>query len=203
MCSQVRVELYDVRRTKFIQAHTSALACIALSQDGKMLATASERGTLVRIHSTTEGTKLQVRHPSHEIHSQYADIEGCHIRCWAILRLLLSRGSLCSQPMKSTVHACMLLLHLNSSLWAIISQELRRGADPACIYSIAFSKGDRPHWLALSSDKGTVHVFSLDQRQPSPEAGAAATNDAGSLRNPVSPFSFVSVSSLSDPLGLQ
>ena len=57
---QVRVELYDVRRTKFIQAHTSALACIALSQDGKMLATASERGTLVRVHSTFDGTKLQV-----------------------------------------------------------------------------------------------------------------------------------------------
>ncbi len=75
MCSQVRVELYDVRRTKFIQAHTSALACIALSQDGKMLATASERGTLVRIHSTTEGTKLQVAHPSYEMHSQHADLE--------------------------------------------------------------------------------------------------------------------------------
>lgn len=56
----MRVELYDVRRTKFIQAHTSALACIALSQDGKMLATASERGTLVRVHSTFDGTKLQV-----------------------------------------------------------------------------------------------------------------------------------------------
>ena len=57
---QGRVELYDVRRSKFIQAHTSALACIALSQDGKMLATASERGTLVRVHSTFDGTKLQV-----------------------------------------------------------------------------------------------------------------------------------------------
>lgn len=57
---QVRVELYDVRRTKFIQAHTSALACIALSQDGKMLVTASERGTLVRVHSTFDGTRLQV-----------------------------------------------------------------------------------------------------------------------------------------------
>ncbi len=57
---QVRVELYDVRRTKFIPAHTSALACIALSQDGKMLATASERGTLVRVHSTFDGTRLQV-----------------------------------------------------------------------------------------------------------------------------------------------
>ena len=57
---QVRVELYDVRRTKFIQAHTSALACIALSQDGRLLATASERGTLVRVHSTHDGSKLQV-----------------------------------------------------------------------------------------------------------------------------------------------
>ena len=54
------MELYDVRRTKFIPAHTSALACIALSQDGKMLATASERGTLVRVHSTFDGTRLQV-----------------------------------------------------------------------------------------------------------------------------------------------
>ena len=67
VCMQVRVELYDVRRTKFIQAHTSALACIALSQDGKMLATASERGTLVRIHSTTDGSKLQVVHPFSQV----------------------------------------------------------------------------------------------------------------------------------------
>lgn len=87
------------------------------------------------------------------------------------------------------MRACKLLMHGLTLPW----QELRRGADPACIYSIAFSKGERPHWLALSSDKGTVHVFSLDQRQPSPEAGTAGSSDAGSLRNPVSSFSFVSV----------
>jgi hypothetical protein len=75
------------------------------------------------------------------------------------------------------------------------------------VFSLAFSRGERPHWLALSSDKGTVHVFSLDQRQPSPGAEAAAVAAAASsggaggappeppaaLRNPVSPFSFVSV----------
>ena len=63
---QVRVELYDVRRTKFIQAHSSPLVCMALSLDGKLLATASERGTLVRIHSTADASKLQVggRHSS-------------------------------------------------------------------------------------------------------------------------------------------
>jgi len=50
-----------VRRTRFIQAHAAALAALTLSQDGRLLATASERGTLVRIHSTADGSKLQAR----------------------------------------------------------------------------------------------------------------------------------------------
>lgn len=37
--------------------------------------------------------------------------------------------------------------------------QVRRGADRADIYSLAFSANS--HWLAVSSDKGTVHVFSL------------------------------------------
>ena len=49
-----------MRRTKFVQAHSSGLAALALSLDGKLLATASQRGTLVRIHSTADSTKLQV-----------------------------------------------------------------------------------------------------------------------------------------------
>ena len=54
------MELYDVRRTKFIQAHSSGLACLALALNGKLLATASDRGTLVRIYATADGSKLQV-----------------------------------------------------------------------------------------------------------------------------------------------
>ena len=52
-----------MRRTRFIQAHAAALACLTLSQDGRLLATASERGTLVRIHSTADGSRLQARPP--------------------------------------------------------------------------------------------------------------------------------------------
>lgn len=37
----MRVELYDTRRTKFIAAHNSAVQCITLSSNGKLLATAS------------------------------------------------------------------------------------------------------------------------------------------------------------------
>ncbi len=59
--AQVRMELYDVRRTKFIQAHSSGLAALSLSLNGRLLATASDRGTLLRIYSTADGSKLQVK----------------------------------------------------------------------------------------------------------------------------------------------
>lgn len=73
-------------------------------------------------------------------------------------------------------------------------QELRRGADPARIFSIAFARGDAPEWLAMSSDKGTVHVFKL---ATSAEAKAAAARQLaapeGGHANPVSSLKFVSV----------
>lgn len=40
---------------------------------------------------------------------------------------------------------------------------MRRGADRADIYSLAFSTNMQ--WLAVSSDKGTVHVFHLKVNQ--------------------------------------
>uniref|UniRef100_A0A061RD06 Wd repeat domain phosphoinositide-interacting protein 3-like n=1 Tax=Tetraselmis sp. GSL018 TaxID=582737 RepID=A0A061RD06_9CHLO len=56
---QVRVELYDVRRTKFITAHKNPLSQLALSLDGKVVATASEKGTLIRLFNTSDATQLQ------------------------------------------------------------------------------------------------------------------------------------------------
>ena len=55
---QVRVELYDVGATKFISAHDGDLAMLALSLDGHRLATASEKGTLVRVYDTAAATLL-------------------------------------------------------------------------------------------------------------------------------------------------
>ncbi|RDX86125.1 Autophagy-related protein 18a, partial [Mucuna pruriens] len=93
---QVRVEHYASKKTKFITAHDSRIACFALTHDGRLLATASSKGTLVRLFNTLDGSLLQ---------------------------------------------------------------EVRRGADRAEIYSLAFSP--TAQWLAVSSDKGTVHVFNL------------------------------------------
>jgi len=93
----LRVELYDIKRMNLIQGHDSSLGGFALSFDGKLLATASEKGTLIRIWDTVSGEKLQ---------------------------------------------------------------ELRRGADQADIQSLCFSP-KTSKWLAVASDKGTVHIFKI------------------------------------------
>ena len=49
---QVRVELYGARKNVLIDAHENPLAALALSVDGSLLATASERGTLIRLFET-------------------------------------------------------------------------------------------------------------------------------------------------------
>ena len=40
--------------TKFISAHDSELACLQLTLDGSMLATASEKGTLIRVYDAAK-----------------------------------------------------------------------------------------------------------------------------------------------------
>mmetsp|Transcript_27811 Transcript_27811/g.50581 ORF Transcript_27811/g.50581 Transcript_27811/m.50581 type:complete len:285 (+) Transcript_27811:59-913(+) len=92
----VRVELYDLRKSHIVPAHESDLAAIALNQQGTRLATASEKGTLVRLFDTHTGELLR---------------------------------------------------------------ELRRGTERATINCVVFSKSTEH--LACSSDKGTVHIFSL------------------------------------------
>lgn len=56
---QVRVEHYASKKTKFIMAHDSRIACFTLTQDGHLLATASSKGTLLRVFNTVDGTLLQ------------------------------------------------------------------------------------------------------------------------------------------------
>ncbi|KAL5733056.1 hypothetical protein ACOSP7_032394 [Xanthoceras sorbifolium] len=96
---QVRIEHFGLNIIKFINAHDSHIACLTLTLDGLLLATASTKGTLIRIFNTLDGTRLQ---------------------------------------------------------------EVRRGLDSADIYSIALSPNVQ--WLAVSSDRGTVHIFGLRVR---------------------------------------
>jgi len=54
----VKVELFDITRTTIVPAHESSLGYLATNLDGTRLATASERGTLVRVWDTKSGQRL-------------------------------------------------------------------------------------------------------------------------------------------------
>lgn len=55
----VRVNVYEKNKSIKIPAHQAALSALCLNYPGKLLATASEKGTLVRIFSTDTGHALQ------------------------------------------------------------------------------------------------------------------------------------------------
>jgi WD repeat-containing protein 45 len=133
----------DRRDFRLINAHNTQVTALALSLNGSRLATASEKGTLIRVFETSNGTKLQ---------------------------------------------------------------ELRRGSDPADVYHLAFDR--KSMWLAVTSDKNTVHVFAIreknaesDQRpvrrigskgSSAPAAGHAGS-DAVVVSNPGSWFTIAQV----------
>lgn len=105
-------------KTTIIAAHESVVSCMATDMNGLMLATASEKGTILRVWDTSRdgaGEKLQ---------------------------------------------------------------EMRRGADRAEIHSMSFNCNGE--FLVVSSDKGTVHIFSI---RPSPdgpnEAGPSSMRSVG------------------------
>lgn len=79
----VHVELYDLKTTQIINAHTSELSQIALNRDGTRLATTSEKGTLIRIFDTATGYRLkELRRGADraEIYSLAFNAEVC--QCW-------------------------------------------------------------------------------------------------------------------------
>ena len=63
------VDLAKTDRTPVeIIAHESAVTCLALNIQGTRLATAGERGTLIRIFDTNDGTKLaELRRGTHHV----------------------------------------------------------------------------------------------------------------------------------------
>ncbi|KAG0164058.1 autophagy protein [Apophysomyces sp. BC1034] len=55
------VEIFDacsLRLADIVQAHKSPLSCITMNSEGTLLATASEKGTVIRVFSIPDGNKI-------------------------------------------------------------------------------------------------------------------------------------------------
>jgi hypothetical protein len=55
----IRVELYDINKAMLIKAHDAELAQFSLNVDGSRIASASEKGTLIRIWDCFTGDPLR------------------------------------------------------------------------------------------------------------------------------------------------
>lgn len=80
----VRVRDLDTQQEIVIRAHENMIACMSLNISGSLLATCSERGTLIRIYSTKDGQLLQeLRRGTEkaEIYSLAFDPTGKFIAC--------------------------------------------------------------------------------------------------------------------------
>lgn len=55
----VRVNSYEKNKSIQVKAHETALSALCLNYCGTLLATASEKGTLIRLFSTDSGQPLQ------------------------------------------------------------------------------------------------------------------------------------------------
>ncbi|TLS21953.1 uncharacterized protein PpBr36_09494 [Pyricularia pennisetigena] len=93
---QVQLVNFATDTVRIIPAHSSTLAAIRFSPDGRLVATASEKGTLIRVFSTATGGRVI---------------------------------------------------------------ELRRGLDPAKVFSLRFNPAGT--MLACTSDKGTLHLYDI------------------------------------------
>ncbi|XP_065579410.1 WD repeat domain phosphoinositide-interacting protein 3-like isoform X2 [Artemia franciscana] len=108
-----RIQIVDLAHTDHmpleISAHEGPLSSIALNLQGTKLATASEKGTLIRIFDTSSGNMLN---------------------------------------------------------------ELRRGSNPANIFCLNFNRDSS--LLCVSSDHGTIHVFSVDDESKNKQSSLAS-----------------------------
>ena len=69
------------------------------------------------------------------------------------------------------------LIRIWDSVRRVMLVELRRGSDQATLYCINFSLRDE--WLCCSSDKGTVHVFALQDYKLNKRSALAAIGIPG------------------------
>ncbi|CAI5714280.1 unnamed protein product [Hyaloperonospora brassicae] len=134
----VRIELYDLRKTTLITAHEAELSQICTNLDGTRLATASDKGTLIRIFDTQSGQIMQELRRG-------ADRAEIYSICFSPIAPLLA----CSSD-KGTVHVFSLTAEGSGQSFA--SDPTTMGSVPSQSVPSHFSAGSTPR---SGEDDGT------------------------------------------------
>ncbi|KAF5739866.1 autophagy-related protein 18a-like [Tripterygium wilfordii] len=184
---QLRIEDYRSKRTKFVMAHDSRIACLTLTQDGRLLATASNKGTLIRVFNALDGSLLQeVRRGSEraEIYSlafsstaqwlaASSEKGTVHVFCLKAVSGLLGNDGSCAgaeqsrsdQPSKLSLSLLKgILPRYFSSEWSVAQFRLNEGLQ----YLVAF--GLQKNTLMIIGMDGSFHRCQFD-----PVAGGEMT----------------------------
>lgn len=78
-------KMIEGERPLVISAHNGAIACITLNRDGSILATTSDKGTLIRLFNTQTGEKIsELRRGSEPALIKHLSFEwdsGAYISC--------------------------------------------------------------------------------------------------------------------------
>lgn len=76
-----------------IDAHLAPLATMVLSSNGMYIATASEQGTMIRVHLVSEATKVE----KVSLHLYWL-FSTHHVRCFDVIKIMIINGFLPSYP---------------------------------------------------------------------------------------------------------
>lgn len=164
---QIRIEHLDHRRTNFIsQAHTSSLACIGLSLDGHLVASASEKGTLIRVwrtaprETTGDFLELELRRGSDraQIYSVAFSPSNTYLAATS------SKGTVHVWPLKSedqeatqspTVWRRFVPDYFNSK-WSLAQYRLGDDSVSACSFGV------KENTLVIITSSGKFHKVQFD-----------------------------------------
>ena len=143
-----------------VTAHYSPLACMAFNYDGTMLATASDKGTVIRVFAVPEGTKM------------YTFRRGSYPTTVYGVSFNLSSSLLCCSCASGTIHifkvdgsassAQGVAAQASSVVRAYLPETIGDMWEPERNFAHVKVKPDLANVAAINSLNSAVHVLSAD-----------------------------------------
>ena len=164
----VRVEIYDPSNTNqipeiIIPAHQGELGHISLTPDGKFLATASNKGTLIRVYDPATGTKLKEFRRGNE-QAQIYSIAFSKDEKYLCCSSSSGRGTIhifaWDQPGQAKLSFMQSFVPYLGSWWSFSQFSIVAGVKSICCFS---PKEDEKNTIIVVCSNGYYYKFRFDE----------------------------------------